>query len=603
MQEFVLQNIMFPSLDTCIEKELYFRQSEDYVQCGNRPVIFPKNCSLDTSTYFNAFFIKSWMKYTCLDNLSCVLDLEGKFDIEIYEALLEDGPTVPKMIKRLSKNSTVREYIKIEIPLSNQDMCFFRLICQNEVAKFYGGSYVTKISSIRTINIALDLCTYRREEFIHKNLTKIQTDIFNNENSQLSKHLNLIVIDNGQSLKEMTKYSNLIFVQQRDYGSTGGYTRGMIEAIHHKDEWSLTHLILMDDDIILDTEVLERNYALLCLLKDEYINYFIGGTMLHYETPYIQQERGAYFDGKRLKGSYPWSDMRNVQTLLENESEIQKKVNFTGWWYSCIPMSYVREDNLPYPFFMKWDDVEYGYRNNPGFIHMNGIAIWHMSFERKYSSANVYFETRNFLILVALYQSNRSYKELRQAIIVSVCKELYRYRYKDARLVCQAVTDFLKGPEWLKSLETDIFYNELWNSGYKLRYLEELGDELKNFNLDAPHRNVCYENYISHNKEWRLKKMISLFFSVFKKATKYKTFMLDQNPIFEYVDAISVLNYDDTSNKGFIVKKDLQQWFFTMLLLLKSLILFKFKHKKVANQYIQEKKIMQDITFWTTYLK
>ena len=55
------------------------------------------------------------------------------------------------------------------------------------------------------------------------------------------------------------------------------------------------------------------------------------------------------------------------------------------------------------PFFIHGDDIEYGLRLNHSFILLNGIGVWHESFENKYQPVNIYYDTRNYLIINTLY--------------------------------------------------------------------------------------------------------------------------------------------------------------------------------------------------------
>ena len=77
-------------------------------------------------------------------------------------------------------------------------------------------------------------------------------------------------------------------------GGAGGFTRGMIEILKANENGAgVTHVLVMDDDIVLDTDVLLRTYTLLSLRKPEYADVFVGGAMLRLDRPNIQVENGA----------------------------------------------------------------------------------------------------------------------------------------------------------------------------------------------------------------------------------------------------------------------------------------------------------------------
>ena len=72
---------------------------------------------------------------------------------------------------------------------------------------------------------------------------------------------------------------------------------------------------------------------------------------------------------------------------------------YSGWWCCCFSLNTVRRDNLPLPLFLHHDDIEFGMRNrDQGVVFLNGIGVWHRTFEHSYPNANLYYDTRNLLI-------------------------------------------------------------------------------------------------------------------------------------------------------------------------------------------------------------
>ena len=97
------------------------------------------------------------------------------------------------------------------------------------------------------VKIALNICTFQREEFIHRNLSLLQaSDFFNPDNPQYYGRLHIFVVDNGSSLQlPESLYVHCIY--NRNTGGSGGFQRG-IEEIRKRNE-GFTHVIFMDDDV------------------------------------------------------------------------------------------------------------------------------------------------------------------------------------------------------------------------------------------------------------------------------------------------------------------------------------------------------------------
>lgn len=47
-----------------------------------------------------------------------------------------------------------------------------------------------------------------------------------------------------------------------------------------------------------------------------------------------------------------------------------------------MPMNLIDSKNLPIPFFIRGDDMEYCLRNMKDLILMNGVCVWHETFEK-----------------------------------------------------------------------------------------------------------------------------------------------------------------------------------------------------------------------------
>ena len=60
------------------------------------------------------------------------------------------------------------------------------------------------------------------------------------------------------------------------------------------------------------------------------------------------------------------------------------------------------EKNRPLPFFLHCDDVEYGLRHGGTPIILNGIQVWHETYEYRQSPVTAYYDTRNTLIVNAM---------------------------------------------------------------------------------------------------------------------------------------------------------------------------------------------------------
>ena len=182
----------------------------------------------------------------------------------------------------------------------------------------------------------------------------------------------------------------------------------MIEVSHYEDR--PTHIILTDDDIEFFREAFERVFALCLFFKDEVKDNFIAGAMLREDKPYLQLEDvGHMASNGFLGGIKDPKDLRFLSRVISNEDYIPYvPTQYSAWWFCCIPMSVATPDNLPMPFFVRDDDVDYSVRKNVGVITLNGIGARHERFYDRFSGVNEYYlGLRNELIIHACMMSLR----------------------------------------------------------------------------------------------------------------------------------------------------------------------------------------------------
>jgi GT2 family glycosyltransferase len=299
------------------------------------------------------------------------------------------------------------------------------------------------------VELGIVICTFNREERVIRTLDRID-QIMTNERYGLKDKITVFVVDNGRTLdKNSINYDYVRLIPNMNTGGSGGFTKSIMESRKNKK----THILLMDDDIELDPNVIYKTFNLISVLNEKHRKAFVLGGMLLPEKPNIQYVAGAEYLRKFKRGKH-MLDLSNIRTLLQNDE--QKHADYGGWWYMCMPESAAEE--LPLPLFIKLDDVDFGLRRMKDHIVMNGIGIWHDSFESKTNPVtDYYFLRRNTLILYSIYgKKNGIYAGISHLLRMLHCiKEEKSDEYLYTR---RAVNDFLKGPEFIAGAEqTEIF--------------------------------------------------------------------------------------------------------------------------------------------------
>lgn len=591
-----IQDILWPKDGICTDAEMYFHSNykKSLVKEGSICILFQKGGIVTTDTYFNSLTIEKWAKYTKVSKVRLTLSLQGKFNVSLCWKQKISERYVERELKNITVDADDRTQIMLEYPEETRGMFYFRIEAIEKGGKFFGGYYATEIQEeeIRPVKLGIVICTYKREKYVCDNIRLMNQDIIENPDSPLYGRVEVFISDNGKTLKEYGLTSDKVHIfPNKNAGGAGGFTRGLIE-IFRCPEKGITHALLMDDDVVIDTSSLLRTAVILSLLKEEYASAFIGGAMLRSDQRNIQVESGASWNAGSLVALKANLDLRLWQSCLINEQEEYREYN--AWWYCCFPMELVRADNLPLPVFIRGDDLEYGLRNMKTLILMNGICVWHEPFENKYSSFLEYYIIRNRLIDNSFHFPNWGRKELIRELLREYRREGYLYRYKNVSLYIRGIRDFLKGIDFLEQTDAEDLHKQIMASGYKAVPAEQLGVpffyreykrgcEEKHSLLHEAVRRITFNGYLLPAKHVRTVPMA--------KARE------------EYVwRARTILFYDIVENKGFVTHRSIRTFIRQGFEVLGMVFTILAKYEKAKQSYIGRGNEIRALAFWEKYL-
>jgi len=403
-----LYNILFQNEDLGEKsRELYYRSQELIVALKNKIIISDKS-RISFDTYFNSFSIDKWRKYTTLNTLYLYLKIKGNCTLTIKNKYLSGHDLVEKIIKTIDirEEEISEKLFEIENINKYEGIFYFEIFSYEGETVLYEASYQTENNvKENKISIGITICTFRREEYIERMLNKY-------ENENLDDSYKMFIVDNGKTL-EYEDRKNVFFFKNKNYGGAGGFTRGIIEIqkYNQKNEEKISHILLMDDDILFDFRVLERMKSFLELKKEEFNNYFIAGSMCSLDHPEIQYESYASWRGRFFTPFKHNVNLFDVYKVLMNEKEEKYANGTAGWWFSCFSVDIIGKNNYPFPCFFRGDDVEFTIRNESKIINLNGLNVWHEPFYKKYSIVSEnYYLLRNMLVVNALY-TKMGYKD------------------------------------------------------------------------------------------------------------------------------------------------------------------------------------------------
>lgn len=475
--------------------ELYVRRSPAVTRKGTAVTVSGAGAvRLDFATYLNAFSNVKWRRYTVVDNVWLHLRARGSFTLE--PCRIDKTGQDPKrtILDRIEFDEAEMSDIEYEFSADDATMLSFSLVCDGTVS-IEEAWYYTKVDEtlVHPVELAIATTTFKKEDYITRNLELMREGLLGCE-EPVAEHLTVHVMDNGSTLDVEALSSERIRIHpQGNVGGSGGFTRGMIEAM--EQEPRATHVLLMDDDVELLPEAVKRTYNLLSLVNDEYAEGIVSGAMMaiekqdmfHEDTGFVQ-EWGAF---AALKSETEVDSLAKVVKVECVEPHAHNR--YAGWWYCCIPVTVIERQGLPLPLFIRADDVEYGLRSGGPFMTMNGICIWHMVFADKYRA---FFEryqfNRNVLVAQATTGAAADVDFL-DFVKANIQLDFKHFNYEGVELALDALNDFMKGPEWLMAQDPAELLAKHGAKNDKPLPIDQIDDEAvrkANFNPDVLYKTM-----------------------------------------------------------------------------------------------------------------
>ena len=546
-------------------------------------VTLQKGGSVSFDTYFNSFSEAIFKAKTSVQKVYVLAKVEGAVRIEVYSSSRANDGVKDTLICQKEDLNTQKRTVEVPFSLTDGSFVWCKLIALSDRVKLFDGGYGTLEEKKRNVSLAVVICTFKREEYVKSNVKSL-CDFARRKEEDVTVY----VIDNGQTLKSEDVEGALLF-SNKNLGGSGGFTRGMIEAYRAQKH---THVLLMDDDISFSPEIVARTMRLLEYANCE--NVAIGGGMLREDEPNVLYELGGLWNGDRLHAFYDDLDVSQKDNLLFDR---QDKPDYCAWWYCCMPIGVIDRHGLPLALFIKNDDVEYGMRcKELDWTFLNGVGVYHSPFEAKYNASLEYYIRRNELVSNCFTSKKSGFKYYFK-LVRSVAYQLVAQRYFAIPYAMKGYDDFLKGANYLASVDAEKLNSELRKGmpkTYSKAELEQMGFDLSNHYASKPRsvflQTITLNGYLI--PKFLCKKDCKNVRVIDSTTCKPRDFFLSKK----------VLQYNPLSETGFFTQEKFGEVVKTGFLLLGKAFKMLFKYGAAKRSFLKEQKYLTSFEFWTKTL-
>ncbi|MUH04257.1 glycosyltransferase family 2 protein [Commensalibacter melissae] len=567
--------------------ELWFLQPNELI-FQKRNVEFKIDEHIAFNTFFGAFSLTTWMNKPNIKEIVISIQFSGEGIVTIWHDNGYEPPFYVMQTAIKGQNQKIDLTIDLKKLSGKTGIIFPEITILSESFSISKVFYFTTQKPTNNVRMALIMPTFNREIYVKRNLEIIKNSTYD----ELDNKVSIFIIDNANSNSfDDIEYENVNIIKNRNFGGAGGFARGILEVLDSQSNF--THVLFCDDDVLIEPEVICRAFHLASFLDDKSI---IPGGMMNYGDRGRLHEIGAQVKGFDFSSVKPNLDLTTSSGVIFYDK--LEYSTFYGWWFVVYPKKII-ENFLPAPFFVGWDDVQQGLvlQGKVDIVTLTGIAVWHEEFTKKEVNWRWYYHIRNGLIVNFVYGKPPIFKEA-----LNIFKCLLTYRYERAEYLLAGIKDAMKGPEFIKNLDPEIFHQDL---------VKKQKSKLLNIRQDQMDMKD-YNRFIKYSFIRKLFIILTLNGHLLPLKLMYKAETpLDHGWVLEplhsfRISAIfrcpKVIYYEKISNMGITCEIDSKRFFnlcnelfLTIIELYKKQYILKFKWKKSFNGLITKH-------FWKNYL-
>ena len=465
----VLWRVVLPKESDPLDVRPLYLDEPDNVNChvtSRRQVQVPPSARVSFASYFNAFPASYWKRWTTVEQVTLHLKVRGAGRIEIYRSK-PNGDLVHLQGTPVHAEDDWQTF-EFEVslaPFEDGGWLWFDVFTENTPLEIDDACWLSD-KPLRQQKMAIGTTTFSRLDDCVAALLSLGED-----QAVLDVVAKIYVADQGpKKVRDHARYGELVSVlgdrleviEQGNLGGAGGFTRAFYETLEHTSPGTVDQIMLMDDDIAIETDSILRSNMFARAAAKPVI---VGSQMLNLQAKSRLHTMGEVVDlatcvWRAAPGAKVDHDFG--QHSLRESPELHKRIDATynGWWMCLFPREVVEKTGLPLPLFIKCDDAEFSLRASSldmPTVTLPGSAVWHEPWTDKNDTKDwtVYFHLRNRLVMAALH----SPYDLRKTLLLQgarvAVRRLFSMEYSTAALENKALEDFMAGPERLFELDED----------------------------------------------------------------------------------------------------------------------------------------------------
>jgi galactofuranosylgalactofuranosylrhamnosyl-N-acetylglucosaminyl-diphospho-decaprenol beta-1,5/1,6-galactofuranosyltransferase len=431
-------------------------QAREVRVAGRRSAAVAPGGRASFCTYFNAFPASYWRRWSVVERVRLRIRVRGDAIVVVYRST---GKGFVQRVTQIEVDSDSAVDRDLDLPLApfiDGGWYWFDVAAGDREAVLEHAEWCTDTDRPQG-STSIGITTFNRPTYCVEQLLAM-----GEASDVLDVVDEIFVIDQGtKRVEDQPEFKaaaealgdRLRVIDQGNIGGSGGFSRAMAETL---DAGRSGYVLLLDDDVVVEPEGILRAVAFADLARTPTI---VGGHMMD-----IFNRSVLHVFGESI-ARYRWWMTPAPHTFLGHDlaahplretSWLHRRVDvdYNAWWMCLIPVDVIRKVGLSLPFFIKWDDIEYGVRaREAGFptVSLPGAAVWHVPWHSKDDTLDwqAYYTERNRLITALMYSPYpRGGNMLKESLFIAT-KHALAMQYSTVELMLMAVEDVLGGPDGL----------------------------------------------------------------------------------------------------------------------------------------------------------
>lgn len=277
--------------------------------------------------------------------------------------------------------------------------------------------------------LGVSITTYNKAAYLLPNL-----EVLARSAAYGADLLDILVVNNGDALPETPAMAEVKPLP--NVGGTGGFLAG---HAHFKAK-GYRHFVIMDDDIALLPDFIDRLFALSCFAEGQHV-----GTMAEIlNVPErIVKEQGANVSGPHTFGIDLINPFTDLQGWNRHRAYGYYETDFSGWWSLMVDLD-GPAPRMPEKQFIKRDDIMFGYESRRGGVPTIVPPNLVVAHGEEGAPAYYYYDIRNDLILRARNSGPLGFSVVQMGRIAGYL--MLSLQLDRQKMFNAAVKDFMAGP-------------------------------------------------------------------------------------------------------------------------------------------------------------